>query len=812
MASNYNVDDILAEVQRKKESLKKASLYSATEPERPKAPAKSSQGNTAPFQLKGMTGEFDAPKRAKSGFQKPVEDSPFAKKAEPAPKPAERSAVVTRTDLPTNRATAAGTLSDKTRVIPAVRPQEDDGLQLRRQEKVQKFMQSSFSTIEKEQQAAKIESEGPAASAEPEGLEGISQYFGGLRHSKTMAAPVPENAKSAENIKQKSPKKVKKTREDASPPPRARTKAPKAPSVEEDEEGEYQTPADVRDVRADILSIKRGLSTRLLITGGCAVLLLYLALCNLYPLPLLNPICPEVDMRVFMMLNLVVFVVSALAANAVIGGGLVSLFTLKADHDTPAALCTLAVIAHGVALIMNPDQIHTGQSNFYFVVAGLTLFANTIGKRMMITRIERNFAVVSVDAQRTGEYLLSGDKLADKLAEGQGFSEPAIAYPVKVGFPEKFLKLSYSDDYSENFSRYIAPIFLLFAVGLSLVCWLVFEHSLLEAFTIFCVVLCMASPLTPTIVGNLPLLRAAKRLSGEGAFISGYEAVETFEDMNCVAVDSSELYPVGAVEMHGIKAFAQSRIDEAILDAASLMSQVDGLLKNIFMEMIGNKNDILKPVTDVVYKDGKGLSAQVGDKMVLIGNRALMSAHGVEMPSQDYEKKYVKGDREILYLANSGEVTAMFVLSYRPNPEVAKWLRVLAKKELSLIVHATDPNITPRKIAADYHYPEEFIQLVPSDLRERYLALTAPRERAKAYMMSLPGAAARLRALAAIHTLKQAMVVGTVLQMASLVLGYALVAFLAFTGAVSAMGFGQLIIFQLFWAFAVALIPNLKKI
>lgn len=806
MASNYNVEDILAEVQRKKESVSKASLDPAPAPERPKASAKKKQSSAAPFQLKGMTGEFEAPKRPKSGAERPPEPSPFAKNTQTT-KALERASVATRTDLPTNRAASSGAVSDKTRVIPAVRPQEDDGLHLRRQEKIQQFMQDSFSAIE-EQTAP-----GAASNADPDSIEGIGQYFGGLRRSRTLTETAPEKKADA-GTKGKPGKKAKKVREQAPPPPRANSSAKtrKASPVEEDEEGEYLSPADARDVRYDILSIKRGLSTRLLITGGCAAVLLYLALCNLYPLPLLNPICPEVDMRVFMMVNLVVFVIGALAANAVIGGGLVSLFTLKADHDTPAALCTLAVIAHGVALIMNADQIHTGESSFYFVVAGLTLFANTVGKRMMILRIERNFAVASVDAQRTGEYLLSGDKLADKLAEGQGFAEPAIAYPVKVNFPEKFLKLSYSDDYSESFSRYITPIFLLFAVGLSLVCWLVFDRSPLEAFTIFCVVLCMASPLTPTIVGNLPLLRAAKGLSREGAFISGYNAVETFEDMNCVVVDSGELYPAGAVEMHGIKAFAQSRIDEAILDAASLMCQVDGLLKNIFMEMIGNKSDILKPVTNVVYKDGKGLGAQVDGKTVLIGNRALMSAYGVEMPSQDYEKKYVKGDREILYLANSGEVTAMFVLSYRPNPEVAKWLQVLAKKELSLIIHATDPNITPKKIAADYHYPQEFIQVIPSELRERYLTLTAPKERAKAYVMSLAGTAVRLRALAAIHTLKQAMVIGTVLQMAGLVLGYALVAFLAFTGAMSAIGFSQLIIYQLFWTAAITLIPNLKKI
>lgn len=803
MANNYNVDNILAEVQRKKGSVKKTSSHSAPKSEHVKVSAKKNQGSATPFQLKGMTGELEVSKQRKNNFAQPTEDSPFAKSSAAAAKPPAHDSIVTRTDLPTNRAASAGTLSDKTRVIPAVRSQEDDGLQLRRQEKIQKFMQNSFSAIEKEQQAAPY---APDADEDPDHLEGLSQYFGGLRRGRTISASAPEEAKTATEVKRKSTPKAQKERGETHSP----TKTKKA-VLEEDDEGEYLDLDDARDVRHDILGIKRSLSTRLLITGSCAFLSFYLALCNLYPLPLFNPICPEVDMRVFMMVNLVVFVISALSANVVVGGGLVSLFTLKADHDTPAALCTLAVIAHGVVLVLNPGQIHTGESSFYFAIAGLTLFANTIGKRMIILRIERNFAVASVDAQRTGEYLLAGGKLADKMAEGQGFSAPAIAYPVKVNFPEKFLALSYSDDYSENFSRYVAPIFLLFAVGLSLVCWLGFDRSPIEALAIFSVVLCMASPLTPTIIGNLPLLRAAKSLSKEGAFISGYDAVESFEDMNCIAVDSSELYPEGAVEMHGIKAFAQSRIDEAILDAASLMCQVDGLLKSVFMDMIGNKSDILKPVTDVVYKDGKGLSAQVDGKMVLIGNRVLMRDHGVEMPSQDYEKKYVKGDREILYLANSGEVTAMFVLSYRPNREVAKWLQVLAKKELSLIVNATDPNITPHKIAMDYNYPEEFVQVLPSDLREQYLKLTAPKERAKAYVMSLSGVAVRLRALAAIHTLKQAMVLGTVLQMAGLVLGYALVAFLAFTGAISAIGFGQIAIYQIFWAVAVVLIPNLRK-
>jgi hypothetical protein len=75
----------------------------------------------------------------------------------------------------------------------------------------------------------------------------------------------------------------------------------------------------------------------MVVTGTAFAVLLYLSLCNLYPLPLYHPICPEVDMRMYLMTNLSVMLIAALASANVIGNGLLSLVTLRADYDTPAA-------------------------------------------------------------------------------------------------------------------------------------------------------------------------------------------------------------------------------------------------------------------------------------------------------------------------------------------------------------------------------------------------------------------------------------------------------------------------------------------
>lgn len=54
-------------------------------------------------------------------------------------------------------------------------------------------------------------------------------------------------------------------------------------------------------------------------------------------------------------------------------------------------------------------------------------------------------------------------------------------------------------------------------------------------------------------------------------------------------------------------------------------------------------------------------------------------------------------DGEVLYLANSGELTAIFVLSYAADPDIVDELGVLVDRDIGISVYTTDSNITPRR-------------------------------------------------------------------------------------------------------------------
>ncbi len=575
---------------------------------------------------------------------------------------------------------------------------------------------------------------------------------------------------------------------------------------------DYNRPADAGAILKDIRSIKFGLFIRLFVTTFCFGWILYFAfaLDNL-KLPLFFFMLPDENMRAFIGTSLGLLLLSTLFCNTTVGGGLMSLFKMKADGDSPVALAVLASIAQGVALIAFPEMVGTTGVHYYFAITALGLVFNTLGKLFMIFRIQRNFAMIAPGkAKRYGVMTIQNRALARELTRGSDLKSPVIAYSAQGEFFTNFLELSYTEDYGENLSRITTPLFFVFTLVASVVAYFL-SGDPFATLTAFTALMCICAPFTTTITGNLPLLRMSGKLTANGAMVAGFTALDHFDDINGLMVGATELFPAGTILLHGIKSFDQKRIDEAILDAASVICKCDGALASVFLKIIGNQERILKEVDSLVYEDGMGLSAWVGGKRVLIGNRELMHHHSIDTPSQDYEKKFTKDGRELLYLSNSGELTAMFILSYHQDADISDALDSLARRDITLLIHTTDPNITPEKMEEVYGYPADLVRMVPAKVHEEYYQMTAPRERIRSEFVYDGTILSKLRAIRGILSAKGAILLGTILQGIGMLLGYGAVAYFAFTGSIDSVTFELLLTYQTFWALMILLLPSLRR-
>ena len=263
--------------------------------------------------------------------------------------------------------------------------------------------------------------------------------------------------------------------------------------------------------------------------------------------------------------------------------------------------------------------------------------------------------------------------------------------------------------------------------------------------------------------------------------------------------------------LHGIKPFDKSQIDSVILDAASVVCNTDGMLTDVFNKIIGSNRSMLRPVENVTYEDSMGLSAWVDGKRVLVGNRELMVNHGVEVPSNDYEMRYVKDRKNIVYLANSGQLSAMFVISYRPNKQTKEQLDKLSERGMYLIINTSDPNITAEKIHATYDFPMEQIKLMPAKFHAAYENLTAEKDRSPAKIGFIGSSRMMVTAILDCFTARTAIDQAVLIQMIALVAGYALVALFSLMGNLSYLSILHLILFQAVWAIIGTVVPNLKR-
>ncbi len=267
------------------------------------------------------------------------------------------------------------------------------------------------------------------------------------------------------------------------------------------------------------------------------------------------------------------------------------------------------------------------------------------------------------------------------------------------------------------------------------------------------------------------------------------------------------------MELHGIKAFSEGQIDSAILDVASVICAGDGPLKPVFINMIGGNLSMLKKVDNMSYEDGMGITAWVGGQQVLIGNAQLLLSHGVDTPSKDFESRYRQNGKEILYLSNSGELTAMFVLSYQPDMQ--RWPRSLGILNAGIWRWWCTPPTQP-------HSAENFravrlsgrshIKAVPAKLFDAYEALTGVQAQAPAYASYSGHAMGLFGILQALPASNRRLLMGVVLKPGGHGDRYTMVTFFAFMGAWVPPRLWRLWCFQLFWVLAAMVVPNLKRL
>ena len=460
--------------------------------------------------------------------------------------------------------------------------------------------------------------------------------------------------------------------------------------------------------------------------------------------------------------------------------GMRKLFHREADSDTIAAMPLIPCLLTVLATIFVPEPMQHNLVHIFLPVSSFILLMNSIGKLFIIRRATRNFALLTKNFEKYIVTCVQSETAAEELTRGVVQDYPILATIRKTKQMSDFLRHTYASDLADRFSKKLAPIVagisLLLAAAITGIPIGVLETPA-ENIPFFCSVLTMlltagCSAGIPLTV-NLPLDRASKRLCPHGCTLLGYQSVDDFYDVNSILVPAATLFPKQSITISGIKNFSGFQVEEALLDAASMVYAADSILQNAFAALVEEKDGgMLYQVEDCSYEDNLGICGWIRHRRVLLGNREMMMAHHVEgMPTKVRELEMTSGSQDVLYLSVSGVVAGMFVIDITADPMVKRQMQRLKEEQISVVVKSVDSCITLQRLTTLFGVPDSMLKILPSADNDLYEKETAPLQDVSASTIHDGSFFGTARLLLEARSIKRAATTGLLLQVIAVILG-----------------------------------------
>ncbi len=567
---------------------------------------------------------------------------------------------------------------------------------------------------------------------------------------------------------------------------------------------------DPEELKTVLEAEKARCMLRTVLSGIAALLLVYLgAAARGGTLPLLDMIDPQLAPEPFLAANMILLLGAAVLGFGMLRRGAAGILG-RASGDTLPMLAMLGALVQLAVFLAKPEWYDPLHATVFAGPAVLLLCLNQAGRLVQAGAACENFELVNAGVEHEAANVCRDQDEVLRLTKGMDETDPVLLLSRPAAKAKGFLRRSFSDNENEPRLQHLSWLLTVCALAAAGVC-LVMGGDAAGAVSSSAGLLCLGAPLASALGSSLPMDLCGKGAARVGAVIPGWESAEELTESNVLHVTSDDLFPSGCIHLHGIKTFEKERIDLAILYAASILQFSSNGLKEVFMAILQNDARMLFKTEGITKTAGKGILGWIDNQRVIVGNRAMMAEHGIEIPSMDYENRYTKGQRSPVYLAVAGRLYGMFLLSYATDPTVLSTIEMLRAEGYSLLVSSDDFCITAENIENAYGLNPGEVRLLNNKQKERLAPALAYAEACDACMIhlgSFASAAGGIRAaISARAAASAAALMCTVSVAVSCVFGLVLAA----TGGLAGLVLPAVVLYQAAWCGLTLAAPAMKK-
>lgn len=454
------------------------------------------------------------------------------------------------------------------------------------------------------------------------------------------------------------------------------------------------------------------------------------------------------------------------------------IFSHDSSPDISLSLSAITVTIYSIFGIIKKESI---VEMLIFLSVGFTFRA--IGEFMKASYMVTNLKIAVSKTKKETLKLINDSAITYTLTENSTEGEALIASTQQSEGISDFMKYSTHGSFIDGKLPFITATSIILSIIMGIVCAFYFDGAV-YGFYAAAVIQCLTAIPASFLIDNLPLYKATKKLSAQGAMILGKTGAEMTEMANVAVINANKLFPNGSITLHQMQALSANNLEDTIVRAASLTECLGSPLAPIFKTIAGTGNITTLPDSDTVkYEDKMGISGWVDNRLLFIGNRTLLEAHGITAPSLEVDRKILRQGYFPVYVATENKACALIIIQYNVKPEIAKELRALTDSGIDLLVSSCDPNLTEEMICDYFGLYEDSVKVMAAAARHTHRNVTSPAKTVSAPALVGKSPVGIAKVLNCALRIKKSNTLLTVFYILAVILGTVIFAYSSFGGS-----------------------------
>src|SRR5947199_339486 len=284
---------------------------------------------------------------------------------------------------------------------------------------------------------------------------------------------------------------------------------------------------------------------------------------------------------------------------------------------------------------------------------------------------------------------------------------------------------------ADRVAAVFVPIVLVIAALTFVAWWLVGpEPAGLVALTNAVAVLVIACPCAMGLATPTAIMVGTGRGAEFGVLIKSAAALELLHRVDTVVFDKTGTLTVGRPVVTDVVPVGAASEDEILALAAAVEQASEHPLGEAIVARAKERGLALPPIPEFTTVPGRGIDAMATDGRVLLGNRTLMDARGIDVRLLAGRVRELAAEgKTAVYLAFAGRLLGVIAAADVPKPDATRAVAALKRLGVSVAMLTGDHRLTAEAIARQARLDRVLAEVLPGAKAREIRALQAEERR-----------------------------------------------------------------------------------